>query len=119
MSGIARQPNLNKVLRHRVQVTGGEFTVGFDGILIQAEGVLNAGETSYIELPHTFNLDPKGRGGSVVYVTYNPLLYSLGTLTGPSLLVDKEAKLGFRFESDVDIDFTELDYVVKLAVNDL
>ena len=110
---IAKQPDLNKALKYRARLDGC-YEVGVNGVLLQkpVEGphFVMEGETRVIELDCTINL----LKDSCAFVSYHPDLYKMGTITGPSILADKENRVTLRIEADVDIDLIELPYVAKV-----
>ena len=110
---IARQPDLGKALRFRARLTG-EYVIGLDGVYLSKlkgdSAEIQAGETRHITLDCEVALIKN----SMAYVQVNPVLWRMGTVTGPLILTDKHNTIDLRLEADVDIDLAELEYVVKL-----
>lgn len=107
---LMQKGDVGRILKKKVQITG-EFIRTDEGVLISHDEIMMAGETKIVSFPHNI----KFLHGNIAHVAVNPLLYTLGNVTGPAVLYKGSEKLFFRYEPDDDIDLSELDYVVKLV----
>ncbi len=115
---VARQPNLNKVLKYRARLSG-EYEVGMDGVYLHKSiggpDVIMAGETVHIALDCHIEL----LKDSMAFVQINPKFYKLGTATGPLILSDKHNTIHMRIEADEDIVLEDLGYIDKIIFEGL
>jgi len=107
---VATKADIRRITKRKVLVKGGEFTYDDEGMVVKHKGSIKAGDTQVVRIPNRFTL----RYGLAAYVMINPYLYEIGTVTGPAMVYGNDAEVFFRFESDEDLNFEDLEYTVKL-----
>jgi hypothetical protein len=107
---ISIQPELSKAIKFRTRLKG-QYGLAADGLLLNDDSLIQEGETKHI----TFDCQIELIKGTIAYATYNPMLYVMGTVTGPTILLNKHNEVSIRIEADEDTDLSLFDYVVKVS----
>ena len=111
---IARGSSLRSIVGRRVKFNGEYGDGKVDCVELHQVDMpeLTEGNTYTLNTLTTLTVDRLITG----WIEYNPILYKNGTLTGPTMVTSslQDAPITFRYETDVDFNLDELDYVLKI-----
>lgn len=108
---VALKTDIGRILKRKIRIEG-DFETVDEGVLLKTNMKMKEGSTGIVSFKQKITFF----GGHTAHIAVNPLLYAMGTVTGPTIIYKGASELFFRYEPDEDIDLGELDYVVKLVI---